>query len=179
MGILYPQYWLAGDCESTFEKHLRILMDYYGHGKIIGKDNDKVLVPALVDRERLLSQQGLFKLAMRSNAHSAMEPPFDTNPLTRIWKTLDASSCLTHHFSEFMKLAEVAVIHVLGSVEDERTFSSVAFLKSKLRNTLSMHLELVVGMYSQRIFSLENFPYESVFDDWVHGGERYRYGVNH
>jgi hypothetical protein len=120
-------------------------MDYYGHGKIIGKDSDKIHVLALVDRMRLLAQQGLFKLAIRSNARSAMEPPFDTNPLTCIWMTLDASSYLTHHFSEFMKLAEVAVIHVLGSVEDERTFSSVSFLKSKLRNSLDVHLQLVVG----------------------------------
>jgi hypothetical protein len=84
MGILYPQYWLAGDCESTFEKHLRILIDHYGQPKIIGKENDKIHVPALVDPDRFVSQQGLFKLAMRSNARSAMEPPFDVNPLTRI-----------------------------------------------------------------------------------------------
>lgn len=59
-------------------------MDYHGHGKIIGKDSDKIHVRALVDRERLLAQQVLFKLAMRSNAHSATEPPFNTNPLIRI-----------------------------------------------------------------------------------------------
>ena len=55
MGILYPQYWLQGDCEESFSKHIRVLMDYYGHGKILGKDNNKVLVLALIDRELLLS----------------------------------------------------------------------------------------------------------------------------
>ena len=177
MGILYPQYWLQGDCEESFSKHIRVLMDHYGRGRILGKDDETILVPALIDRELLLSQQGLFKLTMLSNARAAMEPPFDCNPLTRLWKGLDAATCLTHHFSEYMKLAEMAIVHVLGSVEDERVFSSVAFLKSKVRNSLETHLQCVVGMYSQKIYTLETFPYDAAFQKWLVGGERYRYGL--
>lgn len=177
MGILYPQYSLQRDCEESFSKHIRVLMDYYGHGKILGKDNDKVLVPAVIDRELLLSQQGLFKLTILSHARAAMKPPFDCNPLTRLWKGLDAATCLTHHFSEYMKLAEIAIVHVLGSVEDERVFSWVSFLKSKVRNSLDKHLQCVVGMYSQKIYTLETFPYDAAFEKWVNGGERYRYGL--
>jgi hypothetical protein len=36
--------------------------------------------------------------------------------------------------SKFMKVVEFAHVQVLGSVEDERTFSPLLFLKSKLRN---------------------------------------------
>jgi len=45
-------------------------------------------------------------------------------------------------------LVEIVIIHILGSVEDECTFSLVSFLKSKLRNNLDVHLQLLVGMYS-------------------------------
>lgn len=45
-------------------------------------------------------------------------------------------------------------MHVIGSVEDERCFSSVSDLKSKLRNGLQEFIEVVLGMYSQRIYSL-------------------------
>jgi len=50
-------------------------------------------------------------------------------------------------FPEYYKLAQVAIVQVLGSVEDERCFSSLAFLKNKLRNSLDMHLECGVEMY--------------------------------
>ncbi len=35
---------------------------------------------------------------------------------------------------EYFKLVELAIVAVLGSVEDEFTFSTVTFMKSKLRN---------------------------------------------
>ncbi len=30
-------------------------------------------------------EQGMFKLTMRSNVAACMVPPFDTNPLTKMW----------------------------------------------------------------------------------------------
>jgi hypothetical protein len=53
--------------------------------------------------------------------------------------------------------------HILGLVEDERCFSSVSFLKSKLRNQLNLHLQLV-AMYAQNFVTLENFPYAATFE---------------
>jgi len=53
----------------------------------------------------------------------------------------------------------------------------LSFLKSKLRNNLEEHVEVVIGMYSQRIFTLENFLYQTVFDEWfVSGGAWEIYG---
>jgi hypothetical protein len=39
--------------------------------------------------------------------------------------------------------------------------------KSKLQVTLDPHLPLVVGMYSQKFFILESFPYIATFDPWI------------
>jgi hypothetical protein len=65
-----------------------------------------------------------------------------------------------------VKLAEIGSVLVLGSVEDERCFSSLKFLKSCQRNRLGKHLPLVVRMFGQKYFSLENFPYKEAIDSW-------------
>jgi hypothetical protein len=48
---------------------------------------------------------------------------------------------------EYLKLVQLAIIMVLGSVEDGMTFSNVNFLKSKLWNQLTIHLDLVVKTF--------------------------------
>jgi hypothetical protein len=59
---------------------------------------------------------------------------------------------------------------MLGSVKDEKCFSSFAFLKIKLKATLNPHLPLVVGMYSQK---LESFSYAVTFDAWIRTTNHY------
>ncbi len=39
---------------------------------------------------------------------------------------------------------EIAIVMVVGIVEDEKTLSIVSFMKSKLYNCLTTHLDLVV-----------------------------------
>ena len=57
-----------------------------------------------------------------------------------------------------MKLVQIALIHVLGSMEDERAFSSMIFLKDKLWNRLDGdHLGIVVGMDNQSVYTLTSF----------------------
>jgi hypothetical protein len=55
------------------------------------------------------------------------------NPLTKLWRQLEANSALSTSFSKYIKLTEIAMVHVLGSMEDERAFSSLTFLKDRLR----------------------------------------------
>jgi len=82
---------------------------------------------------------------MSTNSKKHMEPPFDLNPLTRLWSYQDSCTILRIKiFLEFYKLVEIAIVQVLGSIEDERCFSSLSFLKNKLWNSLDTHLECVV-----------------------------------
>jgi len=53
-----------------------------------------------------------------------------------------------------MKIAKIAIIMVLGSVEYEHIFSMLVFMK----NRLITHMLAVVSMHSQSFFTLENFP---------------------
>ena len=38
-----------------------------------------------------------------------------------------------------MKVAKIAMVQIVGSVKDERTFSNLTFIKNKLRNRLLCH----------------------------------------
>jgi hypothetical protein len=68
LGICYPQYWLQKDAEITFSKHLDVLKNWYCNTKVLGSGVDKEIIPGILDRWSLDSQQGYFKIAMKSNA---------------------------------------------------------------------------------------------------------------
>lgn len=166
LGVVYPQFWAQGaSAQVSFSKHLDVLKQYYCEPKYIQTTEGQRLIPPVLDQWKLDTQQGMFKTAMMSNWERAMEPPFDLNPLTRLWRLLNANSLTNHLFPEYVKLAEIAVVHVLGSVEDERCFSSLGFLKNKVRNSLDEHLPLVVTMFSL-IYSLRTFPYDATYNMW-------------
>jgi hypothetical protein len=57
-------------------------------------------------------------------------------------------------------------VQVIGIVKDERCFSTLTFMKNKLRNWLTMHLELVIRMFSQKFFTMENLPFATTIQSW-------------
>jgi len=67
----------------------------------------------------------------------------------------------TTFFSQVFELAKIAIVQVLGSMEDERTFSTFSFMKFKLRNYFNEHLNNVVGIYYQFFKSLNIFPFDT------------------
>jgi hypothetical protein len=116
----------------------------------------------------------ILKITMKSNVVAAMEVPFYVNPLTRLWWTLEVSHILKVfeilESSKFFKLANIAMMQVLGSMEDEQTFSTLSFMKSKMRNRLNEHLHTIVGMYYQIFFHFEHLPIWRVLW-WLEGGK--------
>ena len=67
------------------------------------------------------------------------------NPVVKLWKTLSAFKPLCRLIPEYLKLVEMGSVLVLDSVEDERCFSTLKFLKSYQRNRLGKNLPLVFG----------------------------------
>jgi hypothetical protein len=45
-----------------------------------------------------------------------MEQPFVLNPLTQIWRIVDASQVLTHSFPKYIKLAEMIVVYDIAAL---------------------------------------------------------------
>jgi hypothetical protein len=176
-GILYPQYWLQDDAEEAYPKHLQVLKRQYCGTRSQGAHGPREL-PTLTCGELLSSsalsiQQSLFKVIMKAQAKGCMLPPFDKNPFTRLWDIVSGSAVLTKMIPEYLKLAEIGCTFVLGSVEDERTFSSLKFLKSRLWNRLEDKLPLVVKMHGQKFYTHETFPYTQALDSWKNVQMRY------
>jgi hypothetical protein len=49
-------------------------------------------------------------------------------------------------------------------MEDEKYFSTLAFMKSKLRNKLTTHFPIVVCMFAQQSYTL--VPYAKCIGQW-------------
>jgi hypothetical protein len=79
---------------------------------------------------------------------------------------LSSNALLASKLSEWIKVAEIAVVTILGSVEDERTFSTLNYMKSKVRNNLQEHLDLVVRMYGQNFYDLKSYLIHDAISKW-------------
>jgi hypothetical protein len=63
--------------------------------------------------------------------------PTIINPLTCMWWVIHASQLLFNDYPKYLKVAEITMVHVLGSVLDEWYFGFVAFLNNKVQNKLN------------------------------------------
>jgi hypothetical protein len=118
----------------------------------------------------------MFKTTMMGNCHVAMVHPLEVNPLIAIWSTINNNAMLTHNISEYLKAVKIASIQVLGLVEDERTFSTLSFIRNHLRNRLTMNLETCVVMYAHHFFIISSFPCRAASTGWQ--ALKHRHGDN-
>ena len=93
-----------------------------------------------------------------------------------------AKQCATgarFRYPEWLKLAELVLVLVPGSVEDERVFSSMKYLKNPQRSSLQeQHLTACARGFRHDRFSLASFPYGEAIGHWLDGAKkRGRYGV--
>jgi hypothetical protein len=83
LGVIYPQYWTEKECDSNFEKKLRIIKAHYGHSMpfstaaFLEGSVNSILSPVNLDM-----QTSLFKMTMKENAHAMMKKPYYINPAT-------------------------------------------------------------------------------------------------
>jgi hypothetical protein len=63
-----------------------------------------------------------------------MKPLHDCNPTIQMWKRFVSSVIVKDKIFEYFKFVELTIVVVWGSVEDQCSFSTVTFMKSKLRN---------------------------------------------
>jgi hypothetical protein len=106
--------------------------------------------------------------------------------MTLFWRILTRSSEFTAKCSEYLKLGEISMVMVPGSVEDERIFSWLKIIKTPLRNRLAeQHLNCCVRLATDRFFALksaaaaldrEPFPFSRAIKLWL--SKKARYGVS-
>ncbi len=164
MGIIHLHYWEVPNVKTTFPSHLAIWKAKFYHPKPKGANG--TFVVGLLDPTLLDHQMSFFCLTMKSNSHGALHFLFDSNLTTKLWGWLASNVIVDDKLLEYLKFVELAIVMVLGNVEDERTFFNVNFLKLKLRNWLIIHLDLVVKMFAQKIYHLDSFPFYITIWQW-------------
>jgi len=117
-----------------------------------------VFILLLLDEAKLDEQTSFFKMAMMSKVAMAMKSPINCNPFSKMSTLLVNNQITFHKLSKWLKLIKLFMVMILGSVEDERCFFIIFFIKNKLRNRIATHLYLVLCMYAQTNYSLDNFP---------------------
>lgn len=161
---MYPSYWLQPKLEMRFSTHLVILKVAFCQPKKVGLN--EVWVPTLFSSIAFDLQRFLFVFTMKNNAKLIMQKPFDLNPLTKLWKTLSSSQILEHQSPKYIKLIELVVCAIYWFNRGWTIFSTFAFMKTKLKNQLIMHLELIIQMFNQKFFTTENFPFGTTIQSW-------------
>ncbi len=61
---------------------------------------------------------------------------------------------------------------IMGFVEDERTFSTLTFMKTRLQNRLCEYLDLVMRIYTQPFYIVDTFPYDDAITAWTNEKEK-------
>jgi hypothetical protein len=89
--------------------------------------------------------------------------------LSRFWAAMCSSPIMEGHVSEFAALARILITLVPGSVEEERLFSAMNFLKHKLRSRLTTGLVPAVRVFTDRRYKLSAFPIKEATNKWLYG----------
>ena len=97
---------------------------------------------------------------------------------TKFWRQASSLGG-KHRYPEWMKFAEVVLVMVPGSVEDERMFSAMKYLKNPQRNRLKeQHLTTCARGFKCKE-SIQSFPFPSAIGKWLDAcPKRGRYGVD-
>lgn len=138
MGVHYPVL-----------RYITLLKEHYCY-----EQKSNIISPSIISLITLKLQCNIFKCTIKANVCSTMELPILVNSFTWLWITPSISKVLQITLSKYFKLVKIAIVQVLGSMDDERTFSTLYFMKSKLINRLNEHLHMVVHMYPQTFFTL-------------------------
>jgi hypothetical protein len=164
MSVLYLGYWNNIKYQPTlkrdFVEKLNTLVDYFCKKVEIHGEQ----VEGILDQSKLFQQATPFAKTMW-NQFRALENPLKYGAITRLWAVLGASQYLQEKISKYFKLADLCQTMILGSVEDERIFSALSFLKSKMRNKLDKHIDICLLLYVTKD-DITSFPYERALALW-------------
>ncbi|KAJ9531809.1 hypothetical protein QJQ45_021962 [Haematococcus lacustris] len=137
LAVVYAHYWDKQPSDEDFLERLAIVKARYCMDATLA---DGQLAPALLDQQKLSAQQSAFVEVMRCQAeHRVQLSSAAANPAketTKLWRYLAGQPITKADILEYIKLAELALVMTPGSVEEERMFSAMAYLKDDTRNRL-------------------------------------------
>jgi hypothetical protein len=115
-------------------------------------------LPPLIDVSVLQAQfQSYFDAAQLIASAVLSNGSINDNDKVAVFWTRMCAVENSEVFSEWIKLAEITLVQVTGSSEDERVFSLMKLLKSALRNRLGdLHLQACMRGHLQSFVDLED-----------------------
>jgi hypothetical protein len=76
-------------------------------------------------------------------------------------------------FGVWVKVAELVMVMVPGSVKDERMFSTLKYIRNPQRNRLqAQHLTCCARGFKSSAFGVESFPYPEAILEWISAMKR-------
>ncbi|PNH02016.1 hypothetical protein TSOC_012035 [Tetrabaena socialis] len=97
---------------------------------------------------------------------------YDSSVSVAFWTDLTRVPGVADSCSEYVRLAQLAATIVPGSVEAERAFSTMSYIKNKQRNHLKQpHLSACVRLKGQDCYSVSNFPYAAALQHWQNSAQ--------
>jgi len=64
-------------------------------------------------------EASLFKLTMHANSKQALESPLTCSLVIALWSNVGSNAFLKQRLLEYLKLVEILIVMVLGSVKDK------------------------------------------------------------
>ena len=78
-----------------------------------------------------------------------------------------------YRFGEWVKVAELVMVMVPGSVEDERMISTFKYIRNPQRNRLhAQHLTSCARVFKSSAFSVESLTYLQAILEWLSAKKR-------
>ncbi|PNG93959.1 hypothetical protein TSOC_015291 [Tetrabaena socialis] len=130
------------------------------------------MLSPLIDVAKLREQRSAYMLEAKERAEvlcAALDrgATYPKGTFTAFWTDLTRVPGVADSCSEYARLARLAATIVPGSVEAERAFSTMSYIKNKQRNRLKQpHLSACVRMKVQDWYSVSNFPYAGALQHW-------------
>lgn len=87
-------------------------------------------------------------MTMVHNVEAILHENNKLNPIARLWQKVSTPTIFNHKLFEYMKFANIAIIQVLSSIEDECTFQKNCFMNNKLWNRFKTHLDPFTKFYN-------------------------------
>ena len=101
------------------------------------------------------------------------QPLFQTTLCQTFWTHIEAVPARAAAMKQWILLAQLIFVMVPGSVEEERMFSAMKYIKNPQRNSLQQkHLTQCARAFHHPRVTLRNFPYKEAIRAWLEQKER-------
>lgn len=125
------------------------------------------MVQPILDEDLLLKQKVFFmEQAKQTSA------PDTCKTVQDLWRALTTKESVHRMLSEYVKLAQIYLCIPVTSVENERDFSDMNYIKDEVRNCLQEpHLNACMHI-KQCTWTLQSLPVADIYDRWLQAKTR-------